>query len=81
MLTGFSHFFTLYFLASLSRDILKLTLSDYFEDKEENDVEELVKAAEQELNNGQTMETFQFENLFIEVLSYLANNKLVLRYE
>ncbi|XP_067930159.1 translin-associated factor X-interacting protein 1-like [Watersipora subatra] len=50
----------------LSRDIFKLALSDYFEEKEENDVEELMKAAEQELYAGETAETIQYNNLFIE---------------
>lgn len=57
------------FIAVLSRDMLKLALSDLYEEKEENDIEELMKAAEQELSSGEVTDSFTFSNLFIEVFS------------
>jgi len=51
----------------LSRDMFKLALSDFFEDKDEADIEQLVRAAEQESNITEANESFTYANLFIEV--------------
>ncbi|KAF6034731.1 TSNAXIP1 [Bugula neritina] len=50
----------------LSRDMFKLALSDFFEDKDEADIEQLVRAAEQESNITEANESFTYANLFIE---------------
>lgn len=47
--------------------MLQLALSDLFEEKEESEIEALMKAADEELNAGETAESFEYSNLFIEV--------------